>query len=106
MPYCPKCGKEVSSTATYCTSCGAHLDETTTEEFSVSAEKLIGTVKKLIREGNVTRIIVKDGKGKTLLDIPAAIGVVGAVLAPWMAALGVITSLATKCTIAVERRPK
>ena len=80
------------------------MGKTVREEFSVSAEDLIKRVKELIHEGNITRIIVKNEEGKTLLEIPATVGVIGAILAPWMAALGVIAALATKCTIVVERR--
>jgi CBS domain-containing protein len=74
------------------------------EEFSVSADNLVSKVKELIREGNITRIIVKDEEGKTLLEIPATVGVVGVILAPWLAALGAIAALATRCTISVEKR--
>jgi hypothetical protein len=74
------------------------------EVFSVSADNLVSNVKELIREGNVTRIIIKDEAGRTLLDMPVTVGVVGVVLAPWLAALGAIAALATRCTIAVERR--
>jgi len=80
------------------------VGKTWREEFSVSAEDLIKKIKELIHEGNVTRIIVKNEEGKTLLEIPATVGVIGAILAPWMAALGVIAALATRCTIVVERR--
>jgi hypothetical protein len=52
----------------------------------------------------VTRVIVKDEKGNTLLEIPATIGVKGTVIAPWLAALGVITALVAKCRIVVEKR--
>ena len=64
---------------------------------------LIAKIKELLHEGDVTRIIVKDEKGKTLLEIPAWAGVVGAILAPWLAALGAVAALATKCTITVVR---
>ena len=57
-----------------------------------------------MHEGNVIRVIVKDAMGKTLLEIPATVGVVGVVLAPWLAALGVIAALVTNCKIVVERR--
>ncbi len=89
--------------ANYCANCGAPVKETRTEELKVSADDLVRTVKQLLHEGNVRRIIVKDEKGKTLLDIPATIGVVGTIIAPWLAALGVIGALATNCTIVVER---
>jgi len=52
----------------------------------------------------VTRVIVKDEKGNTLVEIPATVGVIGTVVAPWLAVLGVIAALATKCKIVVERR--
>ena len=74
------------------------------EEFPVSADNLISRVKELIREGNVTRIIVKNEKGETLIEIPMTVGVIGALLAPYLAALGTIAALVTRCTIAVERK--
>ncbi|OGD45722.1 hypothetical protein A3K70_00155 [Candidatus Bathyarchaeota archaeon RBG_16_48_13] len=76
----------------------------TREEFSVSSDSLIERVKHILHEGNVTRLIVMDDKGKTLLEIPATVGVVGVVLAPWLAALGVIAALVTNCRMVVERR--
>jgi len=88
----------------FCHVCGAPVAEVVKEEFSVSSDNLIERVKELLHEGNVTRIIVKDEKGKTLLEIPATIGVIGVVLAPWLAALGAIAALATNCRIIVERR--
>jgi hypothetical protein len=76
----------------------------TQEEFSVSSSTLVQRVKDLLHEGNVTRIIVKDDKGSLLLEIPATAGVIGAVIVPWLAALGVIAALVTNCKIVVERR--
>jgi Domain of unknown function (DUF4342) len=57
-----------------------------------------------LHDGNVIRVIVKDEMGKILLEIPATVGVVGVVLAPWLAALGVIAALVTNRKIVVERR--
>jgi hypothetical protein len=76
----------------------------TREEYTVSGSNLVDRVRELLHEGNVTRIIIKDEKDKVLLEIPATVGVVGVVLAPWLMALGVIAALATKCRIVVERR--
>lgn len=101
---CKECGAKLSEDAKFCSSCGSPIKEVKTEEFVVSSDDLIKTVKKLIHEGNVRRIIIKDEKGKMLLDIPVTIGVVGAIIAPWLAALGVIGAIATNCTIVVERR--
>ena len=76
----------------------------TREEFTVSSDDLIEKVKQLLHEGNVTRIIVKDEKGKVMLEIPATVGVIGVFLVPWLAALGAIAALAANCRIVVERR--
>jgi hypothetical protein len=76
----------------------------TTEEFTVSGEELLAKVKSLINEGNIRRIIIKGENDKTLVELPLTIGVIGAVLAPVLAAVGAIAALVTKCTIVVERR--
>jgi len=104
MSYCTECGKEVPENARFCSQCGAHLYATEWEEFQVSADDLVGRVKELIAEGNVSRLIVRNERGETLLEIPITIGVIGALFAPYLAALGAIAALATRCTIAVERR--
>lgn len=75
-----------------------------TEEFSVNGEELLAKVKSLINEGNIRRIIIKGEDGKTLIELPLTIGVVGALLAPVLAAVGAIAALVTKCTLIVERR--
>jgi uncharacterized membrane protein YvbJ len=104
MLYCSKCGAKLKEDDKFCYACGASVVKVVSEEFTVSADTLVEKVKELLHEGNVTRIIVKDVKGKVLLEIPATIGVIGAVIAPWLAALGVIAALATNCRIVVERR--
>ena len=104
MSYCAKCGAKLEKDAMVCSSCGAKVAKVTTEEYSVSSDNLIGRVKELLHEGNVTRIIVKNEKGDVLLEIPATIGVIGVVLVPWLAALGAIAALATNCKIVVEKR--
>ena len=73
------------------------------EEFKVSGKDLLKTVKKLVAEGNVRRITVKGKDGKTIVEMPLTVGVVGAVLAAPLAAIGAIAALVAECTIAVER---
>ena len=104
MVYCEKCGRDLTEDMNYCPSCGFHVRKTVRKEYTVSSEDLVKEVKKIIHEGNITRIIVKNEKGETLLEIPATAAVIGALLAPWMAALGVIAAMATKCKIIVEKR--
>lgn len=77
--------------------------KTIEQTFSVTGEKLLEKVKELIREGNVRRIIIKDKNGKVLVEFPLTFGVVGAVLAPILAAVGAIAALVTECSITVQR---
>jgi VanZ family protein len=79
-------------------------DKKTTEEFTVNGEELLAKVKALVNEGNIRRLIIKDESGKVLVEFPLTIGVVGALFAPVLAAVGAIAALVTKCTIVVERR--
>jgi hypothetical protein len=75
-----------------------------TEEYSVSSDDLVKKVKDLLHDGNVTRIIVRDEQAKVLLEVPVTAGLIGVILAPWLAALGALAALVTECTISVERR--
>lgn len=104
MSYCTKCGAPLKEEDKFCPICGARVARITQEEYSVSGSTLVDRVRELLHEGNVTRIIVKDDKGKLLLEIPVTVGVIGTVLAPWLVALGVIAALVANCRIVVERR--
>ncbi len=74
-----------------------------TEEFRVNGEELIAKIKNLLHEGNIRRIIIKDKDGKTVMEIPLTIGVVGVLLAPTLAAVGAIAALVTEATVVVEK---
>ena len=74
-----------------------------TEEFKLSGDKLVAKVKELVREVNIRRIVIKNEEGKTLIDIPLTVGVVGALVAPQLAALGAIAALITHGSIVVEK---
>ena len=78
-------------------------EKTRTEEFQVNGEELIGKIKELLHEGNIRRLIIRNEEGKTLIVLPLTLGVVGALVAPQLAALGAIAALLTKGTIVVER---
>jgi hypothetical protein len=73
------------------------------EEVKVAGDQLVKTVKELVHEGNVRRIVVKNEEGQTYLEIPLTVGVVGAVLLPVWAALGALAALATGFKIEIER---
>jgi hypothetical protein len=74
------------------------------EEFKVSGEDVVKKVKELVKEGNIRRVIIKNEEGKTLVEFPLTIGVVGTALLPVWAAIGAIAALVAKCTIVVEKR--
>jgi uncharacterized membrane protein YvbJ len=98
---CKNCGKDIEDTAKFCPECGASTAKR--DEFFVDSDHLVEEIKKIIDEGIATRIIIKDENDKMLLDIPLAAGVVGALIAPWLAALGAIAALVVKCKIIVEK---
>ena len=76
------------------------------EEFKVSGEALVDKIKELVHEGNIRRIIIKDKSDHTLVDIPLTFGVLGALVAPQLAAIGAIAALVTNATIVVEIEDK
>lgn len=75
----------------------------TNEFFGIKGDELLKKVNELIREGNVRKITIKDKNGKDLMSFPLTVGVVGAMLAPILAAVGAVAALVTECTITVER---
>jgi hypothetical protein len=74
------------------------------EEFKVNGDEIVKKIKELIKEGNVRRIIIKNEKDETLVEIPLTIAVVGTFFAPVLAAVGALAALMTNCTIVVERK--
>jgi hypothetical protein len=77
-------------------------DRTWWETTKVQGGELIEKVKELIHEGNVRRIVIKQGD-RSVAEFPLTAGVVGAVFAPMLAAVGAIAALVTDCSIAVQR---
>ena len=104
MAQCKRCAFDLPEGANYCPKCGEYAGKSIVEEFEVKSDELVKRIKDIIHEGNVTKIVVENERGETLLEMPATVGVVGALLAPWLAALGAIAAIATRCRIKVERR--
>jgi hypothetical protein len=73
------------------------------EEFKLSGDQILAKIRELVREGGIRRITVKNEDGRTLIEIPLLLGVVGALFLPVWAALGALAALATSCTIVIER---
>jgi hypothetical protein len=74
-----------------------------TQEFILSGDEVVAKVKELIHEGNIRRITIKNEDGRTMLEVPLTIGLIGAALLPVVAAIGAAAALTTRCTIVVER---
>ena len=72
------------------------------ESFKVKGDELLAQVRRIIHEGNVRRIVIKQG-GRSVVEFPVTVGVVGAVAAPMLAAVGTLAALLTRCTVEVER---
>lgn len=106
---CIECRTELLDTAKFCINCGAPVG-LKKDVYQVSGKNLIGKVKDILKDTKVKRIVVKDNKGNILLSIPVTWGAAGAaalvVLAPWLAALGVIAGIVSRCTVEVERTSK
>jgi len=73
------------------------------EELKVVGKDLVTKVKALIHEGNVRRVIIKDDKGNTFIEIPIAVAAIGAIAAPVLAALGALAGMIAHFTVVVER---
>ncbi len=76
---------------------------TWTEEFRVTGGEILNKIKEILHEGNARRIILKDENGKVFMELPLTVGVVGALVAPILAAVGAVAALASNLTIVVER---
>ena len=81
------------------------MENTNNESFTAHGENLLKKVKELIAEGNVRKISIHDKDGKEIMSFPLTFGVVGAVFAPVLAAIGALAALIGDCTITVEREP-
>ena len=76
---------------------------TTKESFKISGENLLKKIKELIEEGNINKITIHDKSGRELMSFPVNIGLVGAVFAPVLAAIGAFAAIIGECSITVER---
>lgn len=74
------------------------------EQFKVYGHELLSKIKELIKKGNIQRIIIKDEKGKVMMEIPMTLAAVAAVAAPLLAAIGALAALMNKCTLEVIKK--
>ena len=76
------------------------------ESFKINGENLLNKVKELVENGNIRKITIHDKDGKEVMNFPLTIRVVGALLAPVLAAIGALAALIGECTITVEKEEK
>jgi hypothetical protein len=77
-----------------------------TEEIKISADKLMDTITNLVEEGNVRHVLINNSKGEKQLEFPVNVGVVGLVLAPFLAVIAALAVAAADYTIVVTRDPR
>jgi predicted ArsR family transcriptional regulator len=78
------------------------VERTIWEKIGGTGEQLLAQLKRLVAEGNVRRVVVKQ-QGRTIAEFPLTAGVIGAVIAPVAAAIGALSALIADCTIEVEK---
>lgn len=74
------------------------------ETFRVSGDEIGSKIREIIRDGNATRIIIKNDKEETIMEFPLTVGAVGILLAPMFAAVGALAALAMDYTLVVEKK--
>ena len=77
---------------------------TTHEEFRVNGDELVAKVKELLKAGTARKLIIKNDEDQTIIEIPLAVGAIGALIVPTLAALGAAAAPLTKCTIVVVKK--
>ncbi|MBO9309505.1 MAG: DUF4342 domain-containing protein [Chloroflexi bacterium] len=78
-----------------------------TEELIMAGNQLMERLQELVRQGNIRRLILRDQQGRTLLEVPLTLGVIGgasvALFAPFLAAVGAIAALISRVQVVIER---
>jgi hypothetical protein len=69
-------------------------ESTFTESFKVAADQLVDAIKQIVHEGNARRVIIKQD-GRTVVEFPITVGVIGTVFAPMLAAAGALAAVLT-----------
>ena len=80
------------------------MEENKTEEYKVKGSEIVGKVKEIISEGNARRIIIKNEEGKSIMELPLSIGLLGILAAPYLTAVGALAAVLTSCTIEVKKK--
>ena len=77
--------------------------KTRRDEYRVRGDRIMAKLRELLHEGNVRHIVIKNDRGKTLIELPVTVGIAGAVLLPVWAAVGAVAAVVANFKIMVER---
>jgi hypothetical protein len=77
-------------------------EKTFWQTMKAGGSELLEYLKKIVHEGNVRRVVVKQGD-RTVAEFPLSVGVVGTVFAPVLAAVGALLALLQDCSLEIER---
>ena len=80
------------------------MKEDVKKEFKVKGEELLKKIKELVHQGNIRKIIIKNEEGKTYLEIPVTVGLVGVVLLPVWAAIGALAAVTSNFSIEIIKK--
>ena len=78
------------------------MERTWREKIEGTTDQILAQIKRLIDEGNIRRVVVKQ-QGRVIAEFPLTVGVVGTVIAPLAAAIGALTAVIADCSIEVEK---
>ncbi|MDD2494774.1 MAG: DUF4342 domain-containing protein [Tissierellia bacterium] len=65
-------------------------------------EQVLDEIKKILKMGNATKLIIKKNN-ETIVNLPVTAGLVGALVAPFLAAAGVTAALLTQCSVEIQQ---
>src|SRR5512140_1598043 len=77
-------------------------ERTAWQTIKAQGGQMVDELRRLVHEGNVRRVVVKQ-RGRTVAEFPVTVGLVGALAAPALAAVGALVAVLADCSIDVER---
>jgi len=78
------------------------IDEKGNTKFSSQSSQVVEKLKKLIKKGNVSKIVVKKDD-EIILNLPVNLGILGTFMAPIPIIIGTVAAFGTKCIIEVVK---
>ena len=81
------------------------MDKMPLEELKTTATELLGTLRKLLKDTSVRRVLIKHPDGKVIVDLPLFLGLASALFLPLWTMIALIAGTSGGYTISVERDP-